>query len=300
MRSLPSPQQGWGWTTKLGSGLTAWVPEPPRTGMAVRQEGGKEVAGTHSCVCWGWGSRKKDRKLPPTPPPTSLSSNFCWTPSKAARGSPIPISPGQGWQGAGMGGRDSAPRHLRRGGGRSPPHPLEELRSAPGHPFPIRRKRPEEEARGSVKILAKVTAGRGMSALGSPSFQGANGLGSLSTLTNPTPWADGHLEFPAQLLFSGPHTSSHTHNEGPSCLLHTPLLCCQTFSHHTHTHTPLSYAQRIILTNHFTHNPSLHIYTHSGVTHRPPLFTPLGCHMHTFLLPITWAPILPSPCYTPS
>lgn len=159
---------------------------------------------------------------------------------------------------------------------------------------------PEEEARGSVKILAKVTAGRGMSALGSPSFQGANGLGSLSTLTNPTPWADIHLEFPAQLLFSGPHTSSHTHNEGPSCLLHTPLLCCQTFSHHTHTHTPLSYTQRIIHTNHFTHNPLLHIYTPSGVTHRPSLFTPLGCHMHTFLLPITWAPILPSPCYTPS
>lgn len=47
---------------------------------------------------------------------------------------------------------------------------------------------PEEEARGSVKILAKVTAGRGMSALGSPPFQGANGLGSPSTLTNPTPW----------------------------------------------------------------------------------------------------------------
>ena len=134
---------------------------------------------------------------------------------------------------------------------------------------------PEEEARGSVQILAKVTAGRGMSALGSPSFQGANGLGSLSTLTNPTPWADIHLEFPAQLLFSGPHTSSHTHNEGPSCLLHTPLLCCQTFSHHTHTHS------LVIHTENHPHQP---FHTQPLVTH----IHTLRCHTQTFPFHTPW------------
>lgn len=26
--------------------------------------------GPYSCVCWGWGSRKKDRKLAPNPSPS--------------------------------------------------------------------------------------------------------------------------------------------------------------------------------------------------------------------------------------
>ena len=139
------------------------------------------MAGTHSCVGWGRGSRKKDRKLPPTPPPTSLSSNFCWTPSQAARGSPISYRtwPGVagGWDGRKRLGSCSSKE--RRWEVPTPPTTMPDrvgrVRSGRGHPFPIRRKRPEE-----AEILAKVTAGRGLSALGSPSFQGANGLGSES------------------------------------------------------------------------------------------------------------------------
>lgn len=104
------------------------------------------MAGTHSWLCCGgWGEQEEGQETPSHPLPQLPFLHSCWTPSKAARGSPIPISHGQGWQGAGMEGRDSAPVIRRRGGGRSPPHPLEELRSAPRPPL----SHPEEEARGS-------------------------------------------------------------------------------------------------------------------------------------------------------
>lgn len=91
-----------------------------------------------------------------TPPPTSLSSQFLWTPSKAARGSPIPISHGQGWQGAGMEGRFSSPSSGEREVG-GPTAPTRRVALCPRPPLSI-----GEEARGSVKILAKVTAGRAL------------------------------------------------------------------------------------------------------------------------------------------
>lgn len=70
---------------------------------------------------------------------------------------------------------------------------------------------------------------------------------------------------------------------------------------HTHTHT----LSLVIRTenhphaNHFTHNPLLHIYTHSGVTHRPSLFQPLGCHRHTLLLLSHGPPSFPLPVTHP-
>lgn len=246
----------------------------------------------------GVGEQEEGQETPSHPSPNFPFLQFLLDTLKGSQGFPDSYLTWTGLAGGWDGKKRFSSPSSKERRWEVPTAPIKRVALCPRPPL----SHPEEEARGSVKILAKVTAGRGMSALGSPSFQGVNGLGSLSPLTNPTPRADIHLEFPARLLFSGPHTSSHTRCEGPSCLLNTPLMCCQTFSHHAHTHT----LSLVIRTenhphaNHFTHNPLLHIYTHSGVTHRPSLFTPLRCHMHTFLLPVTWAPILPSPCYTPS
>lgn len=196
----------------------------------------------HIHVCaGGGGSRKKDRKLPPTPPPTSLSSNFCWTPSHRQPGGPQFLS------------------HLDRRGGRRrnggkrlglcsisgrrwevPTHPLQGLVDRGACTLPQVIPLPSGGKGQRKPILAKVTVGRGLSALGSPSIQGVNRLGS-ETLRIPTsfpsPRPERHpLEFPACLL-SGTHTSSgHTHSGGPP-VLHAHTFCVVKHSDITHTHT---------------------------------------------------------------
>lgn len=191
--------------------------------------------GTHSCVCWGWGSRKRDRKFPPTPPPTSLSSSCCWTPSQAARGSRgshIPVPPGQG-QGAGIRGRESACVPRREGG----PHPTHYsarngalcLRSSLSHP--------EEKARGS-RDLGQGDRWEGLVCSGVSLLSGANGVGSEDpNKCSSSPLCKTSSQSSQPVFYSLVHAAQVTHTVRVPPVLHTHLLCCQTRSHHTHTHT---------------------------------------------------------------
>lgn len=122
------------------------------------------------CVL-GVGEQEEGQETPSHPSPNFPFLQFLLDTLTGSQGFPISY---RTWPGA-AGGWDRRKRWLLfiQGEEVGGPHPTHY--NARGHPFPIRRKRPEE-----VEIWAKVTAGKGLSVLGSPSFQGANGLGSES------------------------------------------------------------------------------------------------------------------------
>lgn len=112
-----------------------------------RREGSRRGR-IHVCVGGGGAGRRTGNSLP-TPPPTSLSSNFCWTPSWAAGGFPIPVLPGQGcgehWERrkrfnwVGLGEDAGGPQPTHSGAWQREGAPC--LRPSRSHP--------EEKARGS-------------------------------------------------------------------------------------------------------------------------------------------------------
>lgn len=140
-----------------------------------------------------------------------------------------------------------------------------------------------------------------MSSLGSPSYQGARGLGSEDPKKShlfPEPSTAGHAPRApswAFLLGYAHLLGSHTQGEPLSSLTPPSMVSnIQQSPIHkdTHTHSPLSNTRRII---------PISLVSHSHFTHTPLLVTPIhtaGCHTHT--CPVTWGPILPSPFYTPS
>lgn len=210
--------------------------------MAVGQEEGKEVGwDIFMCVLGvGGAGRRTGNSLPPLPqlPFPPISAGHPLTGSQGVPNS-CPTRTGGG-------GR-------RRNGGKRlglcsisgrrwevPTHPLQGLVDRGACTLPQVIPLPSGGKGQRKPILAKVTVGRGLSALGSPSIQGVNRLGS-ETLRIPTsfpsPRPERHpLEFPACLL-SGTHTSSgHTHSGGPP-VLHAHTFCVVKHSDITHTHT---------------------------------------------------------------
>lgn len=258
--------------------------------MAVGQEEGRKWLG-HIHVCaggWGGAGRRTGNSLPPLPqlPFPSISAGH---PLSGSQGVPDSGPTWTGvWGAAGVEERDLTCVPSRGGGERSPPHPLQGLVDTGACTLAQAILLPSGGKGQRKQILAKVTAGRGLSAMGSPSIQGVNRLGFESPRI-PTsflsPWPERHpLEFPARLLFFGTHTSSgHTHSEGPSCLLRAHLLCCQTLRPHTHAHThrisPLSLSH----TQNHSHISSV-TYSTISLTH-PPLVIDIYTHMHTHPFP---------------
>lgn len=161
----PFLKQGQGW---------AAGPALPGTGNGPRQEGGKEVGwDTFMCVLGGGGAgRRTGNSLSPLPQLPFPSVSAGHPPPHRQPGGPRFLSHRDGsgrgleWEG----------RERRGGGGRPPPHPPGggggECTLPQAIPLPSGGKGQRKQ------ILAKVTAGRGLAALGSPSIQGANRLGS--------------------------------------------------------------------------------------------------------------------------
>lgn len=161
----PFLKQGQGW---------AAGPALPGTGNGPRQEGGKEVGwDTFMCVLGGGGAgRRTGNSLSPLPQLPFPSVSAGHPPPTGSQGvpdsCPTATGVGGGWSGREENGGEEA-------GG---PHPTHRVEGGGECTLPQAIPLPSGGKGQRKQILAKVTAGRGLAALGSPSIQGANRLGS--------------------------------------------------------------------------------------------------------------------------